>query len=262
MLTDAHFHAFDLESSDPGWADFYRSSGMLGTASCHSMREYEHASALQQAALSLRISFGVHPQEPCPLELEHIERLAAEKKIDAIGECGFDFFEERFARTRSEQVAVFHAQVEIAKRHGLPLVLHLRKAMPEIFALARDLKGVRALIFHSWPGSPADAQALLRRGLNAFFSIGAQAVNGRRLSIESIRSLPLDRILVETDAPYQVPREQAVHKSVFQQNVRQSFSRLQDLSLIYTALAAIRGIEREMLITSVEENFIESFGKR
>jgi TatD DNase family protein len=236
---------------------------MLGTASCHSLREYEHASALRGSALSLRVSFGVHPQEPLPLELENIERLASEAKIDAIGECGFDFFDERFARTRDEQARIFQLQVEIAKRYGLPLVLHLRKAMPEIYSRAASLKGVRALIFHSWPGSPADAKALLKRGLNAYFSIGAQAMNGRRLSVESIRELPLERILVETDAPYQkIHDPSAFDKPVLSQNGQRTYSNLEDLRLIYNALAAMRGIESEYFIKTIEVNFFSAFGLR
>ena len=260
MLTDAHFHAFDLERLDPGWIDFYRRSGMIGTASCHSLREFDHASALRKAALSLRVSFGVHPQEPLPVELANIERFASEAGIDAIGECGFDLFDARFAQTRDEQARIFQIQVEMAKRYELPLVLHIRKAMSEIYTRAADLKGVRALIFHAWPGSPADATALLKRGMNAFFSIGSQAINGRRLSVESIRSLPLDRILVETDAPYQRLRDsRVVVKPVLKQSDGHMFSKLEDLPLIYNALAAMRGIESEYFIHIVEKNFISAY---
>jgi TatD DNase family protein len=256
LLTDAHFHALDLEELDPGWLDFYRASKTLGTASCHSLKEYEHVDGLRARGIPIRVSFGVHPQQPVADELPGIERLAAGRKIDAIGECGFDLYDKNYAGTIDSQASVFSDHIAIAKRYGLPLIIHIRKAMAEIFSRCSELKTVQAVIFHAWPGSPLDAKTLIDRGLNAFFSFGAQAMNGRRLSIKSIKEIPLDRILVESDAPYQKPRDPSNenHSSAKPVN-HPSFCRLEDLAPIYSALASIRGTEIEEFTRIIEKNY-------
>jgi TatD DNase family protein len=263
LLTDAHFHALDLEELDPDWLDFYRTSKTLGTASCHSLKEYEHVERLLARGIPIRVSFGVHPQRPAPDELPNIERLASEGKIDAIGECGFDLFDKNYASTIVSQASVFSDQIAIAKRYGLPLVIHLRKAMPEIFSRSSELKTAQSVIFHAWPGSPRDAKSLIDRGMNAFFSFGAQAMNGRRLSIKSLEEIPIDRILVESDAPYQKPRDpnSENHSSVKPVN-HPSFCRLEDLAPIYSALASIRGTEIEEFKRIIEKNYAMAFTPR
>lgn len=250
MLTDTHFHALDLEGLDPDWRAAYETRGVLGVASCHSLKEYEHAEALRRSGLPLLVSFGVHPQEALPDELPAIERLAAEGKLDAIGECGFDLFAPEYAASLDAQRSLFAAQLSIGRRFGLPLVVHARKAMGELFSFAAGLAGLPAVIFHAWPGSPEEARAFLRKGINAFFSMGAQAINGRRLSARSIRELPLERILVESDAPYQQPRGDR----------ETDFCRIEDLASIYRGLAEIRGMAWDELATSTERNLTAIMG--
>ncbi len=252
LLSDAHFHALDLEELDGAWLKDYRRLSLLGMASCHSNREYEHAAALQAAGLDIRISFGIHPQEPRLDELERIESLAMAGCIDAIGECGYDFFSPAYKAQAPAQDEAFVAQLGIAMRAGLALVIHVRRALPEIFRLSSELKKLPAIVFHAWPGSAAEAQALLSRGVNAYFSLGAQALNGRQLSQVSAVSLPLDRILLESDAPYQAPR-------VLAANGKSKYCSLNDLIPISQNLASLRGMDWEIFLGKTRGNFLKLF---
>ncbi len=254
MLTDAHFHALDLERIDPSWLDAYRGLGVIGVASCHSSEEWEHADGLRRGGLPLLVSFGVHPQLPVPDEEARIAELASSGGIDAVGECGFDLFDAAYAATEREQSARFSAMAGIALANGLPLVVHARKAMDRIFRASKELSRARSVVFHSWPGSAAEGKALLARGVNAFFSLGASALAGRRRSVDSLRGLPADRILAETDAPYQPPPRS------FRAPGSPPHSRPADLPSVIAALAALRDVAPGEFESTSEEAFMAAYG--
>jgi TatD DNase family protein len=256
MLTDAHFHALDLERLEgASWAESYRALGILGTASCHSREEWLHADALRRGGLDLLVSLGVHPQLPVPDEEELIASLAASGGIDAVGECGFDLFPE-YADSAAEQSARFDFQVGVAERSGLPLVIHARKALDRLYPLARRLAGLRSVVFHAWPGSAAEGLAFLKRGVNAYFSLGSSVAAGRKRSASSLLGLPRERILAETDAPYQPlpPR--------FRPSGSPRHSRVDDLPLVLSSLSGAAGIPALEFEGLVEENFRAAFKKR
>ncbi len=154
-------------------------------------------------------SFGLHPQAPFSderdfaLRLEFLEGLLQERRIAAVGECGLDFFTQEFSANRAAQEKAFAAQLEAAARHKVPAIVHARKAMQEIFESAAALKKVPAVVFHSFAGTLMDARSLLSKGINAYFSFGKPLMNGAKKAILCVRALPLDRLLFETDAPYQ-----------------------------------------------------------
>jgi TatD DNase family protein len=256
MLTDAHFHALDLERLEGArWAESYRALGILGTASCHSREEWLHADALRRGGLDLLVSFGVHPQLPVPDEEELIASLAASGGIDAVGECGFDFF-PGYAASAAEQAARFDFQIGVAEDSGLPLVIHARNALDRLYPLARRLARLRSVVFHSWPGSAAEGLAFLKRGVNAFFSLGSSVAAGRKRSASSLSALPRERVLAETDAPYQPlpPR--------LRPGGSPRHSRVEDLTLVFSSLAEAAGIPPREFEGLVEDNFRAAFGKR
>ncbi len=160
-------------------------------------------------------SYGIHPQSPAlwdktfiEKELSFIENLLAEKKIIAIGECGFDFFTPEFKSTAPEQEIVFNEQLFLAQKYNVPIVLHLRKSIEKIFTYSRELKKLPAVIFHSFPGTLREAQSLQNHGINAFFSFGKPILNGKKASIDCVQNLPIQNILFETDAPYQTLKDE------------------------------------------------------
>jgi len=175
----------------------------------------------------LKISFGIHPQAPDEKELKTLEKLIAEKRIEAVGEIGLDRFREEFASTIGLQKELFLSQLEIAERAALPVILHIRKAIPEVFEQIQLLKKIKKVIFHSFSGTAEEAMSILNHGVNAYFSFGNALLNGHKKAVEAIKKLPRERILTETDAPYQPKKGE-------------SFSKLSDIPLIQAKIKEIK----------------------
>ena len=216
MLTDAHCHPFDLAGYVPQAEEERRRLGVICAASSWNIGQYEYIDALAQKAAAdkepaLLRCFAVHPQLPAGVDVEFIRKellplldsLAAHGRLDAVGEAGFDLFDARFRASENAQDEFFAVHLETALRYGLHLVLHLRRAMHKIFPFAKQLKKLPAVIFHSWSGTAGEGEALIRRGINVFFSFGAILANNHKEARRCCACLPLDRILTETDAPFQ-----------------------------------------------------------
>ncbi len=148
-------------------------------------------------------SFGIHPQNPDISEKDFLIELLEHNKIDAIGECGFDLFTEQFKLNIENQEKTWAFQLECAIKYEKPLVVHGRKCTHLFFRDIKSLKKVPAVIFHSWAGTFLEAASMLQKGVNAYFSFGKPLINGKKSAIECVKRLNRERILFETDSPYQ-----------------------------------------------------------
>ena len=147
-------------------------------------------------------SFGIHPQNPATDEAEFLYRLLETRQIQAIGECGFDLFNDEYKQLLPMQQTVWDMQLRWAQEFQLPVVIHCRKALPLIFDSVPRLKKLPAVIFHGWGGSPQEASAFLKKGVNAYFSIGKAVLRGQKSVCAMAASFDSTRLLTETDAPY------------------------------------------------------------
>jgi TatD DNase family protein len=256
MLADAHIHLADLALREPGFPEAAAGLAWIGCAASHSAPELAASEALRArlaaAGLQTVASFGIHPQALGWAHAKLLESLALGGRIAAVGEAGFDFFGDRPERVRSAenegaQRAAFEFQLGLAERAGLPLLLHLRKAMDLAFEYSPRLTRLPAAIFHSYPGTLGEAEALLRRGVDAYFSFGAVIMNGHKRAAEACAALPTERLLAETDAPWQPPRGSA-HCS------------LGDIGRVVAAMASLRGAEAGELEARLEANFRRAYG--
>ncbi len=144
---------------------------------------------------------GVHPHEAAG-GIEGLEGLLGGSGVVAVGEAGLDYHYDH--SPRATQRDVFAAQIDLAHRYRLPLVVHSRSAWDDTFAVL-DRNGVPdRTVFHCFTGSPAEAAECLVRG--AFLSLSGiiTFANAHELR-EAAASCPLDRLLVETDSPYLAP---------------------------------------------------------
>jgi TatD DNase family protein len=269
MLTDAHCHPFDLLKFLPDAGECLSSTRTACAASSWNREQFEYheglkAKAEERGAPPVFLCFAVHPQLPAGggtgadrLEKELLpllETFAAESRLDAVGETGFDLYNDAYRETEKIQDEIFALHLETALRYRLPLVLHVRRAMHKIFAFTGELKKAPSVIFHSWPGTLGEGEALLRRGVNAYFSFGAPVLSNRRETRRCCALLPAERLLLETDAPYQPPRGS-------------TFSSWRDLPLICRAAAGLRkeagspGGTPEELEAMTEANFFPAFQK-
>jgi TatD DNase family protein len=146
---------------------------------------------------------GIHPHEADRFQdsdLDRLRELAKNPKVRAIGETGLDFFRDYAGH--DNQRRAFHAQIELAKELALPLVLHIRDAYPEAMAILKE-HGYYRGVLHCYSGDKAFALEAVRLGFYVAFS-GSLTYGGTRLP-DAARALPIERVMVETDAPYLTP---------------------------------------------------------
>ena len=148
---------------------------------------------------------GIHPQDcgGCTdADFDAIRALAGEEKVVAIGEIGMDYhWEENPPKEFQEEV--FRRQIELALELDLPVVVHDRDAHGDSLRIVLDYPELRG-VFHCFAGSPEMAKELLKRGWYLGFDGPITYPNNRRAP-EVVAVTPLDRIVVETDAPYLPP---------------------------------------------------------
>jgi TatD DNase family protein len=144
---------------------------------------------------------GCHPHEA-----RHgwgwVEAALARAGVVAVGECGLDYHYD--LSPRPVQRDAFAAQIDLANRRGLPLVIHTREAWDDTFALL-DRHGVPArTVFHCFTGGVDEAAACLERETRLSFS-GIVTFKNAADVRAAARQCPLDRLLIETDSPYLAP---------------------------------------------------------
>ncbi|HNW82079.1 MAG TPA: TatD family hydrolase [bacterium] len=207
MITDCHIHLKQICELDPETVDYILRTEYSALVSCHSNEDLEFALKIKELKGSrsgrIYISYGVHPFSLDPEELEILKNLVSERKIDAIGEIGLDRYSAEQKKSFERQLEFFEIQLKIAESAGLPAVFHLRKSMQEFFTFSKEISYLKAVVFHSYSGTASEARSVLSRGINAFFSFGTPILNGHIKAIAAVSEIPLENILIETDAPYQ-----------------------------------------------------------
>lgn len=195
-------------------------------------------------------------------DLEALETLArSSKKVVAIGEIGLDFYriDEGLdaAEAKRRQVEGFGAQIGLAERLGLPVVVHCRDAFSELIRIIRerrDAGATNAYIIHCFTGTWADAEPLLALGCFLSFSGVVTFPPRKGTDPEShlarvVERAPADRILVETDAPFlaPVPHRGERNRPVWVARIAES-------------MAAARGEDVEAFCRQTVENTRKAFG--
>jgi TatD DNase family protein len=201
-LSDAHFHLVYSAPLKQFSVPYYAVTCAHDTAEFEAQKKLVSKYNSRKDVMILN-SFGMHPQMPVIGNADFMETLLREQQIQIIGEAGFDLFTKDLKADIAVQEQAWSIQTVLAAQYNVPLVVHCRKGIDRIFRDSRILRQLPAVIFHSFQGSPADAQSLLRHGINAYFSFGKPVLKGDKSAISCIRELGTERILMETDAPYQ-----------------------------------------------------------
>jgi TatD DNase family protein len=216
--------------------------------------------AREDRAPPLFCCFALHPQlsgekkDFMSRGIELLFSLAVESRLDAVGETGFDLYDEKFKAAENVQDELFVSHLETALYWNLPMVLHLRRSMHKVFPFAQQLKKLPVVVFHSWPGTRDEAEAMLKKGINAYFSFGTAVLKNHKEAMASVSILPADRLLLETDAPYQPLKEK-------------EFSTWRDLSQICSCIANLRKeagspcANTEELEAQTTANFFQVFSR-
>lgn len=197
--------------------------------------------ALCAAHPGLRPAYGLHPMflgRHQPSDLDELPHWLADPGTAAVGECGLDYFVPGL--DPALQRRYFQRQLELAKDHDLPVVLHARRAVDDVVAALRRVGGLRGVV-HSWSGSQEQANALLAMGF--CLGIGGPVTFERAQRLRrTVATMPLDFLLLETDAPDQpgAGRRGQRNEPAFLGDVLETVARLRGVApdLVAAATAA------------------------
>ena len=149
-------------------------------------------------------AIGIHPSEWQTYSLtseKRIKELLNHKKVVAMGEIGLDFFYG--SDEKEEQKDILIKQLEIASEFNVPVIIHDRDSHEDVFNILKDFK-LKDVIFHCFSGDKEFAKQCLNEGY--YIAVGG-IVTFKNASVlqEAVKIIPLDRLLLETDAPYLSP---------------------------------------------------------
>ncbi len=210
MLIDTHCHLDFPDFAEERDAVVARARaagvGRMVTISTR-VRRFGEIRAIAETYPDVWCSVGTHPHnagEELGISADELVALAAHPKVVAIGEAGLDYFYDKAPRAAQAQGLRVH--VEAARRTGLPLVIHARDADDDMAAILEDEsgKGAFSFILHCFSSGAALAATGVKLGGYVSFS-GILTFKKSEELREIARSVPRDRLLVETDAPYLAP---------------------------------------------------------
>ena len=209
MLFDTHCH-LDTHSFDADREAVFTRALAAGVSRflnpAYDLASSRRAVALAQTRADLVASVGVHPNDSAAFDdatADTLRELSGQRGVVAIGEIGLDYHWQTVPHER--QKIAFVRQLELARERNLPVIIHSREAMDDTLdILEREFAG-RPLVLHSFAGDVSQ----LRRALDYGFYIGVSGpvtYPSAAQTREVVRAVPLDRLLLETDAPYLTPQ--------------------------------------------------------
>lgn len=208
----------------------------------------ENAVALANKYPNIWASVGVHPHDAEKIPgISHIEILAGEPRVVAIGETGLDFFKEW--APREHQVTSFRSQIQLAKRVHKPLIIHCRNAGPECLEILREERAdTVGGVFHCYAEDAEFAKKLCE--INFLVSFPGIVTFKNALNVqEACKAIPVSQMMLETDGPYLAP-------------VPFRGKRAEPAHVLETArfIAHLKGMSLEELGRATTENALKLFG--
>ncbi len=260
VYVDSHAH-FDLCIEEGAGRAEELLAGMHEGGVCHAVQisidvdglEWARDFAVQNRGRGVLFSLGIHPSSRADANdliylsdfVKDVMQSADSRLLFGIGEAGLDYY--RMRRPREEQIRSFEYQAGLAKNWDLPLIVHSRDAMDDAISLLREFAPLRG-VMHCFSGGAQAAGKVLDLGFYISFAGNLTYKTAVEMQ-EAARFVPLDRLLLETDAPFLSPvplrgkrnrPENVTHTYEFCAGLRrESLSRLADAVLAnFTALRA------------------------
>lgn len=179
-------------------------------------------------AAGILFSAGVHPWAADQVDIASALVYLSSAPIVAVGEIGLDY---AIDVERHTQAAVFRAQLEVAAKRNLPVIIHCVRAYNDVLSVLKDYV-LRAVVFHGYIGSPEQTAEILKHGY--YLSFDERSLRSPK-TIESLCFAPLDRTFAETD------------------------DNSDDISVIYNKISALKEVSLEVLQTAIADNFKRIF---
>ncbi|ENO87913.1 TatD family hydrolase [Thauera linaloolentis] len=249
MLIDTHVHldAAEFDPDRPQVIAAARAAGVAGfVLPAVGRGNFDGVRQLAESNAGMCCALGIHPLYVMSSHIEDVDVLdqrLGEGWAVAVGEIGLDHFVEGIDRQR--QLEFFVAQLALARRHALPVILHVRRAVDPILKQLRRI-GVPGGIAHAFNGSRQQADAFIGMGFKLGFG-GTMSFSGSTRIRGLAATLPLDSIVLETDAP-DIPPEWA-------QGGRNEPANLPRYARI---LAELRGIDAGEAIEATGRNAMQA----
>lgn len=206
-LFDTHAHLLD-ERFDDDRDELIKQlpdNGVIGVIECGCCVDIsKRAVGLAADNDYIYAAVGVHPHDAAGVSedyLSELETLAGSKKVVAIGEIGLDYHYD--FSPRDVQRKVFEEQLNLAKKLGLPVVLHMRESTQDMIGILQEHKSTRG-VMHCFSGSVQTAQICMKLGLHVSFTGSVTFKNARKV-VDAASVVPMNRIMAETDCPYLSP---------------------------------------------------------
>lgn len=255
MLVDSHCHLDFPDFSDER-DEVVRRARDAGVGVCltigTTLEKFPQVCAIAEQYENIWCSVGIHPHEAEKELLDDKARLIQHtnhSKVVGIGETGLDYFYEH--SPRQEQQRNFIAHIVAARETGLPLIVHSRDADDDTIRILEDEMGKGAFtgLIHCFTGTQRLADATLALGLSISVS-GIATFKKSEALRDVLKSVPLNRLMVETDAPYLAPMP---HRG----------KRNEPSFVTHTAsvLAAIKNVSAEEIAIITSDNFFRLFTK-
>ena len=254
FIVDSHCHLNYPEFSDlPAVLTQAHEAGVqvLQTI-CTRMDEFDTLHSMAQAHLPLYCSVGMHPHhaDDAPIvEVAALTARAALPKVIGIGETGLDYYYEH--SDRAAQQESFRRHMLASQRTGLPVIIHSRDAEDDTLALVKEMHHDQPfpILIHCFTASQAFGEAIVAMG--GYISLSGIVTFKKSDALQqAARALPLERLLIETDAPYLAPhphRGKPNHPAY--------------TSLVCEKLAALKGISVQACAAATTDNFFRLFTK-
>jgi TatD DNase family protein len=253
-LVDSHCHLDLIEGNTDGLIASARRAGLIAIINPGtSLKTSQAAVALAERHAMVYAAVGIHPHDARTFDHKTtaaLYELAAHPKVVAIGEIGLDYY--RDYSPRDAQQRAFQAQLELAAELGLPVIVHSRDATEDTFARLRDWssgRNGRQGVLHSYSGGHEWLEQALLLGF--FIGISGPVTYPKARQLQQIaQEVPLDRLLVETDAPFltPVPFRGQPNQPAYVRYVAEK-------------IAALRHVPLEQLGRQTTQNVIRLFGQ-
>lgn len=194
-------------------------------------------------------SIGIHPHEASVFldtkgAKTEFEALIGSDKLVAIGEIGLDYYYNH--SPKDQQIELLNWQLELAEKYKLPVIFHVRDAFEDFWPIF-DKFNLETSLIHSFTGTKVDAREILKRDLMVALN-GIMTFTKQAEQLDAAKLIPLDRLILETDAPYLTPKP-----------VRGNICKPEFVKYTGEFLAELRGESLEDLANQTTQNAIKLF---
>lgn len=251
MAIDTHSHIFNEAFND----DLNEVIDRIISSNIHKILlvGFSKDTNLQALDLASKYNFiyptvGYHPSEANEInenDLVFLENLILNNKVYAIGECGLDYYWVK--DNKEAQKWLFKAQIELSIKYNLPLVIHCRDAINDVYEVLKEYTGKVKFVMHCYSGSKEMALEFIKLG--GMISLGGPVTfKNSKEPKEVARVVPIDKLMIETDCPYLAPHPYRGKRN------EPSYVRL-----VLNEIANLREMEVEELEKILDNNSISFF---